>query len=113
MSEEITRTPDFQQLIGKKVLSLKHVSDYYATPSEIGSMVLIVEAVDVMRVANQELLETQWRVIGATDETLRNFFYLGPYKVVAVGLVFSVDGYRYHVLVNDTFREVFDDAIPF
>lgn len=110
---EIERTPDFQQLIGKKVLSLKHVHNYYATPAEIGSMVLIVEAKSIRHVAGTDYEETEWRVSYITDETLKQYFYRGLYKVVGVGLVYNVDGHHYHVLVNDSFREVFVDDIPF
>lgn len=115
MSEQtITTTPNYQQLIGKKVLELKHVHEYNAGGADlIGNLVLIVEAVDVMHAGDMELREVQWRIIGAGDYTLRDFFYRGSYKVVGVGLVFNVDGYRYQVLVNDTFREEFTDDIPF
>jgi len=111
---EQTTTPDYQQLIGKKVLSLRPAY-IYGGELTIGHMALIVEAIDEDGYGDVKVRQMEWRAVELTEEMLRTMYQKGIYKVVGVGLVFDYEpyGHRYKLLVNDTIRDVYENEIPF
>lgn len=118
MTEEITTTPDYKALLGRKILKLKTLYPY--TPIQIGRPVMIFEGYWVKQYAHgyaAELRSLEWRIAPVEDETVLQMYREGIYKLVGVGVVFDeINSYlpEYHVAVQDDIQtDFFDDTLPF